>query len=420
MPMEIYVIISFILTIAAILGYINHRFVHLSPTIAIMVGMLFFSFLLILGNIFGFEHLPQQIIEALNKINFHELLMNCLISFLLFEGGLTVDAAHLYQQRREIFVLSVLSTIASAFLIAYIVYFILILCGLQLPLIYCLLFGALISPTDPIAVLALCKEVHAPKQLEVILAGESLFNDGVGIVLFATFYSLLIVGGHVNWQNITALFMRSAVGGIAYGFILGFIGRTLINSVTDHRIAILITIALTTAGYTFAQSIGISGALAMVVAGIYIGTLRRSTKQSTFVVMTELESFWDVIDEVLNALLFSLLGLELLLVHFNKEIFLVALITIVVVLLVRFITVAIPFSIMKMWRKYSSFIISILTWGGMRGALAVALALSLPLGDARNLILSMTYAVVVFAIIGQGGSIKPLVKKSKITEGIEN
>lgn len=417
MPMDIYAIISFILTIAAIMGYINYRFVRISPTIAIMVGMLSFSFLLIWGEVLGFEHVPQQVIQALNKINFHELLMNCLISFLLFQGGLTVDAVHLYQQRREIFVLSVLSTVVSAGLIAYGIYYILILCGFNLSLTYCLLFGALISPTDPIAVLALCKEIRAPKQLEVILAGESLFNDGVGIVLFTTFYTLLIVGGHVHWQDLASLFLRSAIGGIAYGLILGLIGRLLINSIIDHRIAILITIAMTTAGYVFAQSINISGPLAMVVAGIYIGTLRRSAKHSTRHLMIQLESFWDVIDEVLNALLFSLLGLELLLVHFSLAILLVSVITIFLVLVVRFVTVAIPFSFMKIWRKYSSYIISILTWGGMRGALAVALALSLPLGDERDLILSMTYAVVVFAIIGQGGSIKSLVRKSKAVGG---
>lgn len=415
MPMEIYKVVSIIFAIAAMIGFINHRFIKIAPSVAIMIGMLAISFVMIVGEVFGFYHLSPQIVQAPGIINFHELLMNCLISFLLFAGGLTVDPHFLYKQRWEILILAVFSTIASTFIIAYSIYFILLFFGFKLSLLYCFLFGALISPTDPIAVLALCKEVGAPKQLEVILAGESLFNDGVGIILFTTCYALLMQGGTVNWQDTIILFMRSAVGGIGYGIILGIIARYLIKSVSDHRIAILITVAMTTAGYTFAQSINISGPLAMVVVGIFVGTLRHSTKFNINL-MHEIDSFWDVIDEVLNALLFALLGLELLMTHFSQQILLVSIITIVIVLITRFITVAIPFSIMKYWRKYSSHIILVLTWGGMRGALAIALALILPAGSERDLILCMTYAVVVFAIIGQGGSIKPLVKRSRVVE----
>jgi CPA1 family monovalent cation:H+ antiporter len=419
MPMKIYSIISLVLAFAAFIGFINHRLIKIAPAIAIMVGMLLVSLLLLLGESFGFYHIPQQIAQIPNALDFHELLMNCLISFLLFAGGLTVDAHFLYRQRWEILILAMCSTIISAFLIAYGTYHILILLGINISLLYCLLFGALISPTDPIAVLALCKEVGAPKQLEVILAGESLFNDGVGIILFSALYSLLIQSGEMSWHNILVMFMRSALGGISYGLILGALTRYLILSVSDHRIAILITLALTTAGYTFAQHLNISGPLAIVVAGIYIGTIRQSTKQNLHI-MEEVENFWDVIDEVLNALLFALLGLEVLITHFNKKILFASIAAIIIVLIARYLTVAIPFTILKYWRKYSSHIVLILTWGGMRGALAIALALILPMGDARNIILCMTYAVVVFAIIVQGGSIKSLVSKSKAAEGIKN
>lgn len=412
MPMEIYKIISLIFALAALIGFINHRFLKISPSVAIMMGMLLISLILIMGEAFGFYRLPTQFTQAPSLINFHELLMNGLISFLLFAGSLTVDTHFLFRQRLEIFILSVFSTFASALLIAFAMDYILMLFGVNLSLIYCLLFGALISPTDPIAVLAICKELHAPKQLEVILAGESLFNDGVGIVLFATFYGLLIQGIPITWQNSAIIFIRSALGGIGYGIVLGAIARYLIKLVVDHRIAILITVAVTTAGYTFAQSISISGPLAIVVAGLFVGSLRHTTKHYDHI-MTGIENFWDIIDEVLNALLFALLGLELLMTHFSLQILLISLITILIVLLSRFITVIVPFSILKIWRKYSSHIVLILTWGGMRGALAVALVLTLPLGKERDLILCMTYAVVVFAIVCQGLSIKSLMKRSK-------
>ncbi len=412
MPMEIYKFISLIFAVAAFIGFINHRFLKISPSVAIMMGMLIISFILIIGEASGFFRIPKAIAQAPSLINFHELLINGLISFLLFAGSLTVDTHFLFKQRLEIFILSVFSTIVSTFLIAFAIYYVLILFGINLSLIYCLLFGALISPTDPIAVLAICKELRAPKQLEVILAGESLFNDGVGIVLFATFYGILTQGLPFTWQNTTLIFIRSVLGGIGYGIILGFIARYLIKCVLDHRVAILITVAITTAGYTFAQSLSISGPLAIVVAGLFVGSLRHTTKRYDHI-MPGIENFWDVIDEVLNALLFALLGLELLMTHFSLPILIISLITILIVLLSRFITVIIPFSLLKIWRKYSSHIILILTWGGMRGALAVALTLSLPLGKERDLILCMTYAVVVFAIICQGLSIKSLVKKSK-------
>jgi monovalent cation:H+ antiporter, CPA1 family len=407
--MDSYAVSSSILTLAILIAFINHRFIRMPSTIAVMVSALTLSFLLIIGSDFGLYSLKQHISHTLININFEKLLINGMLSFLLFAGALTIDIRTLRAQRWEVTVLATLSTILSTFLVGIGIYFVLPWLGLHLHFIYCLLFGALISPTDPIAVLSTFKQVKVPKVLDTIVAGESLFNDGVAIVLFLTLFDLAFTQMPLSFGSVLLTFLQQSLGGMLYGLALGFAGSWLIKQADDHKIEILLTLAMVTGGYTFAQALNISGPLAMVVAGIIVGSYARKHAM-THQARQVLQEFWELIDESLNCVLFLLIGLELLMVSGGKYYLLAAILAILLVLIVRFITVALPMAFFKKWNVYSPYTITILVWGGLRGGLAVALALSLPAGDYRELILAMTYAVVAFAIIIQGLTIGPLVK----------
>ncbi|MCB1827343.1 MAG: sodium:proton antiporter [Coxiellaceae bacterium] len=410
--MSPYTLASIILTLAVAIGYINYRYIKMQSTIAIMVGSLLISLIFIFLQHTGIANVADQIKHLLIQTDFHSLLINGMLSFLLFAGSLTIDFSTLKTRQWEIGILASISTIASALLISAAIYYLLPLIGLSLPFLYCLLFGALISPTDPIAVLATFKQIGAPKSLEVCVAGESLFNDGVGIVIFLTIYELTFQHQVITFKNVSLLFLEQAIGGIAYGAILGFIAHHLIKNINDAKTVILITLALVTGGYTFALSLNISGPLAMVVAGIFLGNKVRSTPTESKR-NEALKIFWEVIDELLNAVLFLLIGFELLNLNFDNLSISSILIAIPLVLLVRLVTVAIPMKSIQMRKTHEPYTISVLTWGGLRGGLAVALALTLPASHYRELILTMTYGVVVFAIIVQGLTIKPLAKLAR-------
>ena len=412
--MSIYTIASIILTLAVFATYLNERFIKMPTTIAIMTSSLLLSLILILVG----RHTPtaftQTITTELAKLDFHDLLINGMLSFLLFAGSLHVDIGQLKQHKWEIGVLAMLGTIASTFLIAGLMYTVLPLIHVPLDFIYCLLFGALISPTDPIAVLATFKELDAPKQLDVKVAGESLFNDGVGIVMFLSLYQLAFSHQGLSWESVSLLFLQQAIGGLFYGLALGFIITKLIKSIDNHKVEILLTLVVTTGGYALANHWGLSGALAMVAAGIYIGNSGRHTSMSAKS-RESLDNFWELMDEILNAVLFLLIGFEILIVHTNLNTLYAAILAIPLVLIVRYITVAIPMALFKLRKTYAPYTITILVWGGLRGGLAVALALALPKNEHRDLILLMTYAVVMFSILVQGLTMKTLVEKSKAT-----
>ncbi|MDF1797195.1 MAG: sodium:proton antiporter [Coxiellaceae bacterium] len=406
--------LAIIITLAVLIGYINHRFIRLQMTIAIMAGAMILSLLLLFLQYTGATNITPHVTHMIEKLDFRHLLLNGMLSFLLFAGAFTVDLDLLKQQRWQIGILASVSTVASALIIGYLAYLLLPLLGIKIPLIYCFLFGSLISPTDPIAVLATFKEVGAPKPLEVCVAGESLFNDGVGIVMFTTLYQLAFTNTVITAGTVTLLFLKQAIGGIAYGVIVAWIVSTLLKSAKGRKMAMLLTIALVTGGYQLALAIDISGPLAMVVAGIYLGhqARRGDFGKSTVEAM---DVFWELIDEILNAILFLLIGLELLTLNIHGKQLIALFAAIPIVLLIRLITVAIPMRFFKQRGKTAPYTISILTWGGLRGGLAVALALSLPVGSNRHLILAMTYAIVAFAVIVQGLTIESLVKLSKQT-----
>jgi len=405
--MSAYTLASIILTLAVLIGYINHRYIKMQSTIAIMVGSLLLSLTFTLIQQLGIANIADATKDLLIRTDFHSLLLNGMLSFLLFAGSLFIDFSSLKSHKWEIGILATLSTFASALIIGTMIYYLLPLININLPYLFCLLFGALISPTDPIAVLAIFKEINAPKNLEACVAGESLFNDGVGIVIFLVLYQLTFNNVPITWQNVSLLFLEQAIGGIAYGMILGFITHKLMQNSDDHKMAILITLAVVTGGYSLALAIHISGPLAMVVAGIFVGNkVRNGSKKGEM--DDALKIFWEVIDELLNAILFLLVGFELLAINITDYRLLAVVFAIPLVLLVRLITVAVPMKFIQLKGNRDPYLISILTWGGLRGGLAVALALSLPPSEYRDLIMAMTYGVVIFAVIVQGLTIKPL------------
>jgi CPA1 family monovalent cation:H+ antiporter len=407
--MDIYLSLSICISLAIAFTYINARYIKMQTTSAIMVGSIALSLIVVVLDKLGISRYDIQMEHLLISLDFHNLLINGMLSFLLFAGGLTINWHEFKQQRWEIFTLSIFSTLASALLIAAAIYYLLNWFGVNISFEYCMLFGALISPTDPIAVLAMLADLRAPKKLEVIIAGESLFNDGVGIVIFLTAYQVVFADHSPTVHGTLLLFIRQSLGGIGYGILLALLCIYLIRTVKDIKLHILLTIGLTTGGYALAHYLGISGPLAMVVAGIMIGNAYRRLNPDP---QQLLYDFWEIVDELLNAILFLLIGFEILVMRHHADQIIVCMLAIPLVLVVRAITVIIPMQYFRKNNQYPRYTRSILIWGGLRGGLAVALALSLPHSDNRDLILSMTYAIVLFAILIQGTTIKALVKRS--------
>ncbi len=283
--------------------------------------------------------------------------------------------------------------------------------GFSIPYIYCLLFGALISPTDPIAVISILKNAQIPASLEIKISGESLFNDGVGVVIFISLLEIAISGtDHLSGLQIAFLFLKEAGGGIIFGLVLGYAGYYLLRSIDNYQVEVLITLAMVMGGYLLASIIHISGPLAMVVAGIITGNKGQREAMSD-ITRDYLSKFWELIDEILNALLFMLIGFEMIVLTFDAKTVWLGLIAIAVVLLGRFISVFLPTLILSFRMSFERHLLSILTWGGLRGGISVALALSLPRGDYRNIIVSTTYIIVVFSILVQGLTIGKLARK---------
>lgn len=412
--MNIFNTLSFLFTLAVILSYINYRYIKLQSSIAITLT----TSLLTLGIIFlsslGLDLGEKQIALAFNKIDFHSLLMNGMLSFLLFAGALNVCVDQLREEKWEVLVLSIGSTIISTFIVGGLTFYFLSCLGHPLAFIYCLLFGALISPTDPIAVLAVFKQLNAPKSLDTRLAGESLFNDGVGIVLFVTIYAVAFDQHSATIGAITTLFLQQALGGILYGALLGYLGYRLIKPIDDSLQEIFVTLAIATGGYSLAQVLNISGPLAMVVAGMFMGNRQKMFYMSAKT-RSHLVHFWEVIDSAFNAILFLLIGLELIAIQRSSFEWISGCGAIVIVLFARCVSVGVPmqFISLSFKRRYEPFATTIMIWGGLRGGLAIALALALPSGPAKTLIVPMTYATVLFSILIQGLSISSLIKVCK-------
>ncbi len=382
------------------------------------------SLLILVAGQNNWFHLTEIATRTVAAINFEDFLLKGILGFLLFAGGLGIKLPNLKDQKWEITLLALGATLFSTFFIGFVLYGITLLLHIQFDLVYCLLFGALISPTDPIAVLAIVKKLNAPRRISTQIEGESLFNDGFGLVIFVTLFTIAFGHEAPTIGSVTELFAREALGGIAYGFVLGLIFHYLISATNDHSMELLLTIGVPTAGYAFAEVLHVSGPLAMVVSGIMIGNWTRFigfSKESE----DHLDHFWELVDEFLNGVLFLLIGMSMLLFEFHKEDWIMMAIAIPLVLAARYMSVLLAYLGFKRYRKYNPWSVRILTWGGLRGGLALAMALSIPSGiwvvpdkliDVKEIILVMTYAVVVFSILIQGSTITPMIEKAKKAE----
>jgi len=409
--MKLFNILAVLITLSAGFSYINHRFIRLPTTIGVMVIALLVSLGLIALGPLGFG-LKEDARLLLNSIDFDETLLHGMLSFLLFAGALHVNLADLARQKYIIGTLATLGVIGSTFIIGFTSLWILGWLGIELPFTYCLLFGALISPTDPIAVMGILKRAGVPESLETKITGESLFNDGVAVVVFLVLLEIATGIQGVTAASVAALFLQEAVGGLIFGLLIGAIAYWMLKSVENYQVEILITLALVTGGFALADVLHLSGPIAIVVAGLLIGNHGRMLAMSDEV-RDHLDKFWELVDEILNAVLFVLIGLEVLILTFNRAYILAGIILIPLLLAVRFVSVGIPVVILKRFRTFSPHVIKILTWGGLRGGISVALALSLPAGENREAILAVTYAIVVFSIIVQGLTIGRLVKSKE-------
>ena len=397
-PYEVFVLI---ICLGTFFSFLNHRFLKLTPTVGIMALSLVSS-LLVIATAGIFPDNSGAFIRVIKSIDFHNLLINGMLSFLLFAGSIHIDAAGLKKERMPVLILATVGIFISTFVIGGLMYLILNLFHLEVGFIYCLLFAALISPTDPIAVLAILKRAGIPKSLELKIAGESLLNDGVAVVVFMTILAIAQTGSaNLSVSEISLLFLRQSGGGLTFGIIIGYLGYFAISSINKHEVEVFITISTVMGGYLLADKLHISGPLAMVAAGIVIGN---TTKRSGVSDLSRdyLTKFWELIDELLNAVLFMMVGFEMLVIKMDMTTLIIGVISIVIVLLARWISVAIPITLLRYKNTFERNAIAILTWGGIRGGLSVALALSLSPDMHRDLFVSITYIVVVFSIIVQG------------------
>jgi len=402
--MELYYSFSVLIVLASFFSYLNLRYLKLPSTIGIMIiAMLSSIILVITGHLFPdtFTHFSN----LLKDVDFTEVLMGAMLNFLLFAGAVHINLKDLKEQRGPIVIFSTVSVVISTFIVGGLLFYVAPLLGLNIPFLYCLLFGALISPTDPIAVMGVLKEAKVRKSLETKVAGESLFNDGVAVVVFAVILQLTqgsdidISFGHISW-----LLVKEAAGGFIVGALLGLGASNAMRKIDDYKVSVLITLSVVMGGYLIARAMHISGPLTMVAAGIVIGNYGKRTAMSA-TTKDYLNKFWELIDEILNAILFLFIGFELLIIPNITNYWLISIICILIVLFARFASIYIPVKVIPFRNKFSKGTIKVLVWGGLRGGVSIALALSIDEGPHKPVILAITYFIVVFSIIVQGLSV---------------
>ena len=411
---SIFNLAALVVTLAAVCGWINHRWLRLPHTIGLVLIALAVSFAaLLLDAVVPALRLESTVRDTLTQIDFHDTLMTGMLGFLLFAGAMHVDLEHLISRRWAISTLATAGVLLSTALVGGATYLLAGLAGLDNPLPYCLVFGALISPTDPIAVLSILKKTTVPAALEAKIAGESLFNDGVGVVLFSILVAVATGGAEHGAAptagGIVRLFVTEAVGGALLGLAAGYIAFRAMRAIDEHNLEVLITLALVMGTYALAQQLHLSGPIAMVVAGLFIGNhgTRFAMSDST---RDHVEKFWSLLDEILNSLLFLAIGFEVFALTLTPAILWVAVVAVPLVLAARFISVSVPILTLRPWHDFTPGAIPVLTWGGLRGGISVALALSLPPSPVRDQMLAATYGVVVFSIVVQGLTIERVVR----------
>lgn len=410
-------ITALLTTLTAIFAYLNHRFLKLPPTVGLMLLSLLFS-LLLWGSIAVGMDVVTPARQVMNRIDFDVLFLQGILSLLLFAGALFVKVEELLNVKLSIALFAVAGVLVSAGVIGGCFYLLCLALGLPIGLEYALLFGAIMSPTDPVAVLPTLRRLGIPDRLNAWIAGEALFNDGIGIVLFLALHAAALNASAPSAVSVLRTFVTQTAGGLAFGSLLGWLGFTLIKSIDNYRLEILITLALVLGGYSLALVLGVSGPLSMVVAGLFIGGRGRKLAMSEHTRM-HLDQFWDLVEKYLNAILFTLIGLELLvlsdrlsLIHLGT-----GLLVIPVVLLGRFLSVLAVGGLVRMREPFSLRDASIMTWSGLRGAIAIALAMSLPQGEGLHILLVATYIVVLFSILVQGPTLGLLLERTSSEGG---
>lgn len=406
--MDILTLSSMLLTVSALFAYLNYRLFKLPTTIGIMVISLLFSVALVLLSHMGFTQGIDYARGVIGQIDFNEALMQGMLAWLLFAGALHVNLGELIDKRWVVGILASVGVITSTFIVGFGTYYILNALGFQISFIYCLLFGSLISPTDPVAVMGVLKTAGATKSLETKIAGESLFNDGVAIVVFLVIFGIAVNGDPISVTHIGGLFLHEAIGGAVFGFAIGWVVLQMLKRVDNYQVEVLLTLALVGGGSSVAAALHISAPIAIVVAGLIIGNQGRRDAMSP-TTKNNLDTFWELLDEILNAILFLLIGLEVIILSFESSHLIAGVVLALLVLTARFIAVGIPVSLLKLRTDFHPHVVKILTWGGLRGGISVALALSLPAGPERDVIVAVTYIIVVCSIITQGLTIQKLV-----------
>ncbi len=412
--MDTYFIATVLIFLSAIFGYLNVKFLKLPNTIGLMIITIIFTLGVLLLSYFDptLLNLEKSIISS---IDFKSVLLDEMLSFLLFAGALHTNFEQLKIQRWPILLFSTLGVLTSTFLVGGAMFFILQALQFNISFIYCLLFGALISPTDPIAVLGILKKAGVPKKLETKIVGESLFNDGVGVVIFLTIFQVANSGGveNTSFTDVMQLFGQEVIGGIALGALLGWISYRLIKSIDDYDIEVIITLAAVMGGTVIAHKLHLSAPLAMVTAGLIVGNDTVRANSMSKITERYVDKFWELLDILLNAVLFVLIGMEMLVLVFEGKYILAGLIAIPIVLACRYISLFLPINLFDKKLDFVPKTNLIMTWGGLRGGISIALALGLTADMHRDLFLVITYIVVVFSIIFQGLTVGKLVNKYK-------
>ncbi len=411
MTLSIFEIASLLLVLSGIFGWLNHVVLKLPHTIGLLVMALLASIiLLIMEKIFPALGITDTLQSAIAQIDFNATVMEGMLAFLLFAGALHVDFSYLRTQAWAIGLMASIGVITSTFIVGFGLFFLAPIIGFEIPLIWALVFGALISPTDPVAVLSLLKSINVPHALEAKIAGESLFNDGVGVVVFAIMVTIATsqAGAEVTAMQIAELFVVEAIGGAVLGLITGWIAYKAMSTMDEHMLEILLSVGIVAATYAIALRLHLSGPIAVVVAGLLIGNRGAKLAMSDHTRDT-MFGFWELIDEILNSVLFLLIGLEVLVIALDPSFAWLAVLTIPLVLSARLIAVSIPILTLSLRQTFTAGAIPVLTWGGLRGGISVALVLSLPDIPEKPVLLACTYAVVLFSIIVQGLTVKRVV-----------
>jgi len=415
--MELYYTFSILIVLASFFAYLNLRFLKLPGTIGIMIIAMLVSVGIRLLGASYFPATTKHFFELIKEFDFNEILMGAMLNFLLFAGALHVNMSDLKEQKVPIMIYSTVSVVLSALIISMLLFYIAPVLGIKIPYIFCLVFGTLISPTDPIVVLGVLKQAKVPKRIETKIVGESLFNDGVAVVMFAVVLKMAtdptfdMTFGSIAW-----LFAKEGIGGLLLGAVLGYTASRVMKKIDDYKVSVLITLSIVMGGFLIAQSLHVSSPLAMVVAGLIIGNYGKKVAMSE-VTKDYLGKFWELIDEILNAILFLFIGFELLLLpDLNKQL-LTGFVAIFIVLFARIASIVLPWKFFDIFKffgiksAYNKGSLMVLVWGGIRGGVSIALVLSMPEGEYKNLLLEVTYIVVLFSIVVQGLTVGKLAKR---------